>query len=64
VAEGVRDEPSLHPLSEPVALAIVGGVNELVLAAVEEDRVAEIPALREAAAELLRGVLTLPEPQA
>ena len=58
VAEGVRDEPRLHPLSDATALAIVGGVNELVLAAVEDDRIGEIPALREAAAELLGGVLT------
>lgn len=50
-------EPRLRLLSDDMSLAVVGAVNELVLLAVEEDRIDEIPTLGTPAADLLRSVL-------
>jgi AcrR family transcriptional regulator len=60
---GRADQPLLRPLSSEMATAVVGGINELVLLAVEQDRLHELGPLQHAASELLRGVLT-PEPPA
>lgn len=57
VALGRVEHPEIAPLSEPMSLAIVGGVNELVLAAVEQDRVGELPLLQRAAADFVRAVV-------
>lgn len=44
-------------LPAPLALGIVGGINELVLQAIEEDRIAQLPALVAPAAQLVRTVI-------
>ena len=54
---GRAADPRIPPLSEPMALAIVGGVNELVLAAVEDDRIGELPLLQRSAAAFVRAVV-------
>jgi len=36
-------DPGIRPLSEAAALLVVGGANELVLAAIVEDRLDELP---------------------
>jgi AcrR family transcriptional regulator len=50
-------EPALRPVSPALATAVVGGINELVLGAVERGRASELAELREPAAELIRSVL-------
>lgn len=54
---GRVENGGVQPLREPMALGIVGGVNEMVLAAVEEDRVEELPLLQRSAAEFVRAVV-------
>jgi AcrR family transcriptional regulator len=44
-------------LLNTMAMAIVGGINELVLQAIEDDRVAHLPELTPAAAHLIRAVI-------
>jgi len=44
-------------LAPPLALGIVGAINELVLQAIEDDRIAELPELVEPAAQLVRTVI-------
>ena len=45
------------PLQPTMALAVVGGIHELVLQAIEQDRVAELHALVAPASALLRAVI-------
>jgi AcrR family transcriptional regulator len=52
--------PELRPMSRTMATAVVGGINELMHLAVEEDRVQELADLSEAAVELICAVLTAP----
>lgn len=40
-----REDPAFGSLSPAAALLVVGGINELVLSAIVEDRLAELPAL-------------------
>lgn len=61
-AELRRAEPRLRPVSHALATAVVGGINELVLGAVEQGRASELAQLREPAAELIRAALTRHEP--
>ncbi len=56
-AELRRDEPRLRPISRPLATAVVGGINELVLSAAEHGRAGELAELREPAVTLIRSVL-------
>jgi hypothetical protein len=44
------------PLSADMALAVVGGINELVLQAIEQDRVAELTQMAGPAIRLVRAV--------
>jgi AcrR family transcriptional regulator len=44
------------PLSASMAMAVVGGINELVLQYIEQDRVARLPDLVEPSSQLLRAV--------
>jgi AcrR family transcriptional regulator len=46
------------PLSPGMAMAVVGGINELVLQYIEQDRVAALPELVEPASRLVRAVAT------
>jgi AcrR family transcriptional regulator len=52
------DDPSLRPLTPALATAVVGGLDELMLEAVEAGREARLGELAGAAGELLRAVLT------
>jgi AcrR family transcriptional regulator len=45
------------PLPAPLAMGIVGGINELILQAVEADRADRLTELTEAAAQLARAVI-------
>jgi hypothetical protein len=46
-----------YSLSEPMALAVVGGLNELLLLAVEEGRLDRLGEIAGPAAELMRSVV-------
>jgi AcrR family transcriptional regulator len=52
--------PELRPMSRAMATAVVGGINELMHLAVEEERVTELADLSDAAVELICAVLTAP----
>jgi hypothetical protein len=49
--------PRARALAAPFAMAIVGAINELILQAIEEDRVEQLPALTETAARLTRALI-------
>ena len=57
VDQGRKDHPRLRRLSAAMATAIIGGINELVLVAVEEGRAARLTELSGTADELLQAVL-------
>jgi AcrR family transcriptional regulator len=57
VDQGRRDDPKLRKLSPAMATAIIGGINELVLVAVEEGRADRLTELSGTADELLQAVL-------
>jgi AcrR family transcriptional regulator len=44
------------PLSPAMAMAIVGGINELVLEFIEQDRVKDLPQLVQTSSELVRAI--------
>jgi AcrR family transcriptional regulator len=57
VVNGARDETAPHsPLSAELAMAVVGGINELVLHAIEEGRADVLQELVAPAGKLLRAV--------
>ena len=55
------EHPELRALSPAMATALVGGINELVLVAVEKGARASSRELADTAAELVRAVLVAPE---
>lgn len=55
------EHPELRALSPAMATALVGGINELVLVAVEKGRAGQLRELADTAAELVRAVLVAPE---
>lgn len=57
VDQGRKDHPGLRRLSPAMATAIIGGINELVLVAVEDGRAARLTELSGTADELLQAVL-------
>ncbi|MCY1078131.1 TetR/AcrR family transcriptional regulator [Archangium lansingense] len=62
LAQTARGEHSeLRELSPAMATALVGGINELVLVAVEKGRAGQLRELAETATELVRAVLVAPE---
>jgi AcrR family transcriptional regulator len=62
VAEARPEHPDLRELSPAMSIAVVGGVSELVLVAVERSPAEpELAGLREAASDLVRSVLTGPD---
>lgn len=50
-------EPLKKPLSPAMATAVVGGINELILQAIEDGRVAQLAELAAPAGELVRAVI-------
>lgn len=55
-----EQQPALRPLSEAMATALVGGINELVLVAAEGKKPARLGELTETAADLVIAVVTAP----
>lgn len=53
-----KAHPEVRPIPAPLATAIVGGIDELLLAQVEKGPQHRLASLRETASELLRAVLT------
>jgi AcrR family transcriptional regulator len=49
--------PRARPLQASFAMGIVGAINELVLQAIEQDRVERLPELTDTAAQLARAVI-------
>lgn len=62
MVETLRREKASSAADEQLALAAVGGINELVLHAIEEGRVAELPALTAIASEVVRRLAKSPAP--
>jgi AcrR family transcriptional regulator len=60
VEEVARVEPDVRPLPEAMATAVIGGVNELMLQAVEEGRASELTELTGAASDLIRAAISRP----
>jgi len=54
-----KKHPELRPLSGPMATAVVGGIDELLLVNVEASAKSRLTELRETAAELMRAVLVV-----
>lgn len=54
--------PGGAPIGEGLALAAVGGINELILQAIEQGRVAELPAMTPVASEVVRRLARSPGP--
>jgi AcrR family transcriptional regulator len=54
---GRKERPGLRKLSPAMAVAVIGGINELVLLAVEEGRAGSLTELADTADDLLRAVL-------
>jgi AcrR family transcriptional regulator len=61
--EAARDDPALRALSVPMATAIVGGVNELLLQAVERGETQRLTGLAGTATELILAAATAPAPR-
>lgn len=51
-------EPGKRPLSRDMAMAVVGGINELILDAIEQDRVHQLTELAPTAIAFVQAVLT------
>ena len=62
VHAGHRHSPQDATLTAAMAMAVVGGINELVLQAIEGNRTAELAALTPACSALVRAVLGGPHP--
>lgn len=52
--------PALREISEPLAMAIVGGIDELLLTTVERGPQARLSDIRQTATDLVRAVVTRP----
>ncbi|MFB9316653.1 TetR/AcrR family transcriptional regulator [Cryptosporangium minutisporangium] len=57
VAQGVRERPGARPISPAMATAVIGGLNELVLEAVEDGRADRLTDLGGVATDFVRAVL-------
>ena len=53
----INTDASRESLAPDMALAVVGGVNELILLAIEQDNIKGIPAISATAAALVRAVV-------
>jgi AcrR family transcriptional regulator len=62
VETGRRDHPELRELTPAMSTALVGGINELVLATVERGGASRLDQLEETIAELVQSVLRPAEP--
>lgn len=62
VEAGRAEVPEVRELTPPLAMALVGGINELVLQAVEQGRAGSLTELADPVAEIVRALLTAPRP--
>ncbi|WP_174575500.1 TetR/AcrR family transcriptional regulator [Polaromonas sp. A23] len=62
VHAGHQHSPQDESLTAAMAMAVVGGINELVLQAIEGNRTAELATLTPACSALVRAVLAGPQP--
>lgn len=60
MVETLRRGPAESVIDEGLALAAVGGINELILQAIEQGRVAELPAMTPVASEVVRRLACSP----
>lgn len=60
MVETLRRGPAESVIDEGLALAAVGGINELILQAIEQGRVAELPAMTPVASEVVRRLARSP----
>lgn len=64
VCDALRgDDPRLRPLTPDIALGVVGGVNEVVMATIETGPVEAVSGLVEVATDLWAAQLTAPAPR-
>jgi AcrR family transcriptional regulator len=64
ICDGLRrGDPQLRRLDPELALAVVGGVNEVVMATIEAEGVEEVTRLVDVATGLWAAVLTVPAPR-
>jgi AcrR family transcriptional regulator len=56
VVNGSGGQPQATPLSASMAMAVVGGINELILQFIEQDRVAQLLELVAPSSQLVRAV--------
>jgi AcrR family transcriptional regulator len=56
VVNGQSGQPQATPLSPSMAMTVVGGINELILQYIEQDRVAQLLELVTPSSQLLRAV--------
>ncbi|MFI5957983.1 TetR/AcrR family transcriptional regulator [Cryptosporangium sp. NPDC051539] len=61
VEEGARTVPGARPISPAMATAVIGGLNELVMEAVEDGRADRLTDLDAVATEFVRAVLVASE---
>jgi AcrR family transcriptional regulator len=59
-AQAAAEREDIRELDEPLAAALTAGVNELMLAAVEEGRTDRLPEVVDSAVELIRAVAMCP----
>ena len=60
VEQGVRERPGTRPISPAMATAVIGGLNELVLEAVEDGRADRLTDLDGVATDFVRAALVAP----
>lgn len=60
MVDTLRRGPGESAIDEGLALAAVGGINELVLRAIEQGRVAELPSMTPVASEVVRRLARSP----
>jgi AcrR family transcriptional regulator len=58
LVNGQGAHPEARPLSASMAMAVVGGINELILQFIEQDRVAQLLELVAPSSQLVRAVTT------
>jgi AcrR family transcriptional regulator len=63
VRKGQQDGATIRLLSESMAVALVGAINELVMVCLEEERIHELTQLQAAVVDLIEAMLRLPDPE-
>jgi AcrR family transcriptional regulator len=61
IEQGRREHPDARPLSRAMALAVVGGVNELLMKRIDEGRPDQLRDLGDTVVELIRAIMLVPD---